>query len=196
MPDIAYLPLDIPKFDILDIVNQYKFQAHNKWPHAWDCLPVCGKTEGWDAESFYDAFVNRFNEGEVKWNVPELKDVLKYYPGEVTFAQILNQKTTIPAHQDYPIIKKQAEPGGFRILMNPVLEKSFFVKIDGKRQFVALPEDTSCFFMNEHEVFHGSVMPEHPKYLISVFGIIDDAAHKDLIDRSLSKYGDEYAIYF
>jgi len=196
MNNIAYIPLDIPKFDILNIIDNYSFQDHNKWAHAWDCLPVCGKTDKWDADSFYDAFLQKFEPGEVRWNVPELKDTLSYYPGEVVFAQILHQKTTIPAHRDYPIIKRQNEPSGFRILMNPKLEKSFFVKVDGKRYFIDLPDDTSSFIMNEYDVSHDSVMPTNPKYIISVFGIIDEERHSDLIKRSLDKYGKDYGIFF
>lgn len=193
--NIAYLPLDIPKFNLSRVVEKYSFQPHNKWPDAWDCLPVCGKTKKWDANNFYDAYVNRYEPGEVHWNVPELKEILEYYPGEVTHAQVLNQKNIIVAHKDTPIIKKQVEPNGFKIILNDKLEKSFFVKVNGKRHFVELPETTNCFTINEHEVLHGAAMPKHDKYIVSCFGIIDEDKHKDLINRSKEKYG-EYGIYF
>ncbi len=192
---IAYLPLDIPKFNLSYIIENYTFHPHNKWPQAWNCLPVCGKTDKWDANSFYDAYVNRYESGEVKWNVPELQEILQYYPGEVTHAQVLNQKSIIVAHKDTPIVKKQVEPNGFKILMNDKLEKSFFVKIHGKRKFIDLPETTNCFTINEHEILHGAMMPKQDKYIVSCFGIIDEAKHKNLIDRSLEKYG-KYGIYF
>lgn len=192
---IAYLPLDIPKFNLSYIIENYTFHPHNKWPQAWNCLPVCGKTDKWDANSFYDAYVNRYEPGEVKWNVPELQEILQYYPGEVTHAQVLNQKSIIVAHKDTPIVKKQVEPNGFKILMNDKLEKSFFVKIHGKRKFIDLPETTNCFTINEHEILHGAMMPKQDKYIVSCFGIIDKVKHKNLIDRSLEKYG-KYGIYF
>tara|TARA_Y100000004_G_scaffold43403_1_gene47526 strand:- start:4632 stop:5216 length:585 start_codon:yes stop_codon:yes gene_type:complete len=192
---IAYLPLDIPKFNLSYIIENYTFHPHNKWPQAWNCLPVCGKTDKWDANSFYDAYVNRYESGEVKWNVPELQEILQYYPGEVTHAQVLNQKSIIVAHKDTPIVKKQVEPNGFKILMNDKLEKSFFVKIHGKRKFIDLPETTNCFTINEHEILHGAMMPKQDKYIVSCFGIIDEVKHKNLIDRSLEKYG-KYGIYF
>ena len=171
---IAYLPLDIPKFNLSYIIENYTFHPHNKWPQAWNCLPVCGKTDKWDANSFYDAYVNRYESGEVKWNVPELQEILQYYPGEVTHAQVLNQKSIIVAHKDTPIVKKQVEPNGFKILMNDKLEKSFFVKIKAKRHFIDLPETTNCFTINEHEILHGAMMPKSDKYIVSCFGIIDD----------------------
>ena len=192
---IAYLPLDIPKFNLSYIIENYTFHPHNKWPQAWNCLPVCGKTDKWDANSFYDAYVNRYESGEVKWNVPELQEILQYYPGEVTHAQVLNQKSIIVAHKDTPIVKKQVEPNGFKILMNDKLEKSFFVKIHGKRKFIDLPETTNCFTINEHEILHGAMMPKQDKYIVSCFGIIDEVKHKNLIDRSLEKY-EKYGIYF
>jgi len=192
---IAYLPLNIPKFDLEYIINRYEFHPHNKWPEAWNCLPVCGKTDKWDADSFYEAYVNRYEPDEVKWNVPELKEILKYYPGEVTHAQVLNQKNTIVAHKDTPIIKKQVEPNGFKILLNNTLEKSFYVKVNGKRHFIRLPETTNCFTINEHEVLHGAIMPKYDKYIVSCFGIIDETKHKKLIEESLEKYED-YGIYF
>ena len=195
MLNIAYLPLDIPKFNLLHITEKYDFQAHNKWPDAWDCLPVCGKTTNWDADSFYDAYVKRYEPGEVIWNVPELREILEYYPGEVTHAQVLNQKNTIVAHKDTPIIKKQVEPNGFKILLNDTLEKSFFVKINGKRHYVELPETTNCFTINEHEILHGAAMPKYNKYIVSCFGTIDEKKHRDLIKRSKRKYSD-YGIFF
>ena len=192
---IAFLPLDIPKFNLINIVKKYEFHPHNKWPQAWNCLPVCGKTDKWDADSFYDAYVNRYEPGEVKWNVPELKEILEYYPGEVTHAQVLNQKSVIVAHKDTPIVEKQVEPNGFKILMNDKLEKSFFVKIKAKRHFIDLPETTNCFTINEHEILHGAMMPKSDKYIVSCFGIIDEKRHQELIDRSLEKYG-KYGICF
>lgn len=192
---IAFLPLDIPKFQLELVIKKYSFHPHNKWPKAWDCLPVCGKTNNFDADSFYDAYVNRFEPGEVKWNVPELKPILEHYPGEVTHAQVLNQKDTIVAHKDTPIIKKQVEPNGFKILINDKLEKSFFVKIKSKRHFIELPETTNCFTINEHEVLHGAMMPEYNKYIVSCFGIIDEDKHTNLINKSLERYSN-YGIYF
>jgi hypothetical protein len=193
--NIGYLPLDIPKFKLMDIVEKYTFQPHNKWPDAWDCLPVCGKTTKWDADSFYDAYVNRYKPGTVQWNVPELKEILSFYPGEVTHVQILNQKNFIVAHKDTPIIKKQVEPSGFKILLNSVLEKSFYLKINGKRYFIHLPRSTNCFAINEVDVLHGSIMPNYDKYIVSCFGIIDEKKHTDLINRSKEKYS-EYGIFF
>jgi len=192
--NIAYIPLDIPKFELMDIVDNYTFHLHNKWPDAWDCLPVCGKTTKWDAISFYDAYVNRYEPGEVKWNVPELKEILSFYPGEVTHAQVLNQKNIIVAHKDTPIVKKQIEPAGFKILLNPFLEKSFYLKIKGKRYFIDLPNSTNCFAINEIDVLHGAIMPNYNKYIVSCFGNIEVGKHKELISRSLKKYSN-YGIY-
>ena len=192
---IAYLPLDIPKLNLEYIIKKYEFHPHNKWPEAWNCLPVCGKTDKFDADSFYDAYVNRYEPGEVKWNVPELQEILSYYPGEVTHAEILNQKQSIVAHKDWPIIKEQVEPNGFKVIMNRTLEKSFYVKIDGKRRFVELPETTNCFMINEHDILHGSIMPKEDKYIVSCYGIIDEVKHRQVIEGGLGKYGD-YGIYF
>lgn len=192
---IAYLPLDIPKFDLEYIISNYEFHPHNKWPDAWNCLPVCGKTDSWDADSFYNAYINRYKDGEVKWNVPELKEILEHYPGEVTHAQVLNQKASIVAHKDTPIIKKQVEPNGFKILLNNTLEKSFYVKVNGNRHFIQLPETTNCFTINEHEVLHGAIMPKYNKYIVSCFGVIDEDKHQQLIQKSLEKY-ENYGIYF
>jgi len=192
---IAYLPLDIPKFNLEYIIKKYEFHPHNKWPEAWNCLPVCGKTDKFDADSFYDAYVNRYEPGKVKWNVPELQEILSYYPGEVTHAEILNQKQSIVAHKDWPIIKEQVEPNGFKVIMNRTLEKSFYVKIDGKRRFVELPETTNCFMINEHDILHGSIMPKEDKYIVSCYGIIDEVKHRQVIEGGLGKYGD-YGIYF
>ena len=194
---IAYLPLDIPKEDLFFVVQNYKSHPHNIWPDLWDCLPVCGKTDYWDADSFYDAYIHRYDSDKpVNWNVPELKNIIGYFPGKITHAQILNQKQIVPAHKDVPILKKQVEPAGFKIVLNNHLERSFFVKINGKKHFIKLPETTNCFAINESEVTHGSMMPTTAKYVVSCFGEIDEKLHEDLISRSLAKYGGEYGIFF
>lgn len=194
-PNIAYIPLDIPKHNLENVVDHYNFWPHHLYADAWDCLPVCGKTTKWSQSAFYEAYENRYEPGEVNWNVPELKPILEYYPGEVTHAQVLNQKAAIVAHKDTPILRKQPEPNGFKILLNNTLEKSFYVKIKGKRIHIELPETTNCFAINEHDILHGATMPQYKKYIVSCFGIIDETKHKDLITRSKRKYGD-YAIYF
>ena len=79
--------------------------------------------------------------------------------------------------------------------MNRTLEKSFYVKIDGKRRFVELPETTNCFMINEHDILHGSIMPKEDKYIVSCYGIIDEVKHRQVIEGGLGKYGD-YGIYF
>tara|TARA_B100000085_G_scaffold99401_1_gene90457 strand:- start:4142 stop:4729 length:588 start_codon:yes stop_codon:yes gene_type:complete len=195
MRNIAYIPLDIPKHNLQNAVDKYNFWPHHLYPDAWDCLPVCGKTKKWSQSEFYKAYERRYESGEVKWNVPELKPILEYYPGEVTHAQVLNQKASIVAHKDTPILRKQPEPNGFKILLNNVLEKSFYVKVKGKRMHIKLPETTNCFAINEHDILHGATMPKNKKYIVSCFGIIDETKHKNLITRSIKKYGD-YAIYF
>ena len=195
MNNIAYIPIDIPKYDLENIVDNYNFCSHHLYPDAWDCLPVCGKTGNWSQSAFYKAYENRYEPGKVNWNVPELKQILEHYPGEVTHAQVLNQKAAIVAHKDTPILRKQPEPNGFKILLNNALEKSFYVKIKGKRIHIELPETTNCFAINEHDILHGATMPKNKKYIVSCFGIIDDAKHKDLITRSIKKYGD-HAIHF
>ena len=195
MKNIAYIPLDIPKFGLESIVEKYNFYPHHLYPNAWDCLPVCGKTTDWNQSAFYKAYEDRYNSGEVYWNVPEMKPILEYYPGEVTHAQVLNQKASIVAHKDTPILRKQPEPNGFKILLNNILEKSFYVKINGTRIHIELPNTTNCFAINEHDILHGATMPQQEKYIVSCFGIIDEAKHKELISRSVEKYG-EYAIYF
>jgi len=195
LSELAYIPLDIPKFNLESIVSKYNFYPHHIYPDAWDCLPVCGKTTKWSQLAFYKAYENRYEPGEVNWNIPELKPILEYYPGEVTHAQVLNQKAAIVAHRDTPILRKQPEPNGFKILLNNTLEKSFYVKVKGKRIHIELPETTNCFAINEHDILHGATMPQYKKYIVSCFGIIDESKHRDLITRSKRKYNN-YAIYF
>ena len=210
MDNIAYLPLDIPKikFD-LDMIEQQPFQPHHVWPDGWRCLPILGKTDKWDQESFYEAWTGRFEPGEVKTNpnvskflVDQIMSLVNQFPIEPNHVQILNQNDYITPHKDAPeittVATTQKEPAGFKIILNDDLEKSFFVQREenGRRLFVSLPNDTNCFTINEHEVFHGSKPPKKPKYVVSCFGIIDDEKHDVLISKSMDKYGDEYGIFF
>lgn len=207
---IAFLPLDIPRkeFD-LDLVESHEFEDHDLWPTTWRCLPILGKTQKFDQQHFHQAWVNRKQPGEVHVNpavdkrlVDGIQELLSYMPFECTSAQILNQQDYVIAHKDvldYSVdLPKQLEPNGFKILLNPVLERSFFVSQQetSKRMFANMPSTTNCFAINENDYYHGSKKPAHNKYIVSCFGDIDAHKHQDIIQRSLEKYGDEYGIFF
>lgn len=210
MDNIAYLPLDIPRkeFD-LEVIESHDFELHDLWPDTWRCLPILGKTEKFDQQHFHQAWVNRKEPGKVNVNpavdkklADDILELLSYMPFECTSAQILNQQNYVIAHKDvldYSIdLPKQIEPHGFKILLNPVLERSFFVaeEEESKRMFVKMPSTTNCFAINENDYYHGSKKPKNNKYLVSCFGDIDPVKHKTLIEKSLEKYGEEYGIFF
>lgn len=207
---IAFLPLDIPKIDFdIDLIESHYFEKHTLWPDTWNCLPILGKTKHFDQKSFHEAWVNRKEPGDVHVNpavdkqlAHDILNLLFQMPFECTSAQILNQQEYVIPHKDAidysGPMPKQIEPQGFKILLNPTLERSFFVakEEDSRREFVRMPPTTNCFVINENDFYHGAKVPKKQKYLVSCFGDIDPIRHEELITRSLEKYGEEYGIFF
>jgi len=207
---IAFLPLAIPSKQFnLNLVESHRFNDHDLWPDTWKCLPIMGKTKKFDQQHFHQAWVDRKEPGDVHMNPAvdktlsdDILELLSYMPFECTSAQILNQQNYVIAHKDvldYSVdLPKQLEPNGFKILLNPVLERSFFVtqQEDSKRIFATMPDNTNCFTINENDYYHGSKKPKNNKYIVSCFGNIDAVKHKKLIEDSLQKYGDTHGIFF
>lgn len=220
---IAYLPIDLPKLIvqedvILNLLDRYDTGHHDG---LWKCLPLIGRVVSQEnflnAREFEKAWERRYlPSGEILYNYyvyKELKslfDHLKLLPLTITHAQILNQTADVGKHydlkhdetgkkyfDDYPGINDGLEPAGYKVLLNNFDKKSFYVsEAFGKpNHYIQLPEDTNTFVINEKTYPHGATMTITPKYIVSIFGLIDKEKHFHLINKSIVKYS-HYAITF
>lgn len=178
---------------------------------------VLGQSDFLNSNQFEKAWEKRYSTtGKVLYNklvYNELKllyDHIAQLPLEVTHAQILSQTTDVGKHydlkhnddgttyiDDYPNINDQLEPAGYKILLNNFDKESFYVAegFGKKNNYIKLPKDTNTFVINEKTYPHGATMLDTPKYVVSIFGLINKEKHTKLIDTSLLKYP-EYSIIF
>ncbi len=187
----------------------------------WRCLPLIGRVGHQDdfgnAGAFEEAWEKRYNnEGHILHNQLVYKQLLSLFdhlgslPLVVTHAQILNQINDVGKHydlkhnatgreyyDDFPGKNDSVEPANYKVLLNNFNEKSFYVSEGfGKTNlYITLPPDTNTFVINEKTYPHGATMLQNPKYIVSIFGLLDPIKHTELVKRSVSKYK-QYAISF
>lgn len=218
---LAYCPLDIPKVSInIDVVTKLVDlfdTSHHEG--IWKCLPLLGRVKSQadfrDAAAFEHAWEHRYDkEGTVSVHqdvydyLKPIYEQIKLLPLIPTHAQILCQTKYVGRHYDLKHVGKDfiddcpgfndaVEPAGYKIQLNQLDAKSFFVcpSFEKPRVHIRFPTDTNTFVINEKTFPHGADMPPQPKYIVSIFGLIDAAAHKKLLTQSLSKYPD-FAIAF
>lgn len=224
MNRIAYVPIDIPKLLIDPAIIGTLVDRHNVGHHdgLWKALPILGRVDSQidftSASKFESAWEKRYNEhGEVlindliKHNLADLIDHIYKLPMTPTHAQILSQITDVGKHYDLKNqngkvgtyyddtggINSKNEPAGYKILLNHYNIKSFYVSknFGESNYYISLPPDTNTFAINECDYPHGATMPDSPKFIVSIFGLINTQQHLKLINQSLVKYHD-YAIIF
>jgi hypothetical protein len=218
---IAYLPVDIPRLIVDEAKIKELVDSNNTYHRTgwWKCLPLIARVS--DQKDFYDqtkvheAWQHRYDKnGEILYNLEvlnELKplfDHLSKLPLFITYAQILLQVTHIVKHfdmrhnkkfywDDYPGVNDDVEPACYKILLNNFDSKSFFVSkgFYEPNNYISLPPDTSTFLINEKKFPHGATLPEKPKFILPIFGLINKEAHLKLIDQSIKKYKDYVISY-
>ena len=158
-----------------------------------DSLPP-GTKFGWDP-SFAASF-------------PELTEWFESLPfaelGGLTFAtqtdhvhehmDIFGQNNSITYYEAY----RHLEPRFYRTIFcyeddRKCRENSFYVTTEygGEKRFVRLPPETSVIAMSSSTCYHGAVHNKgHFKTTAVLYGDLDQAAHYDLLQRSLDRYGD------
>lgn len=220
---LAYCPIDLPLIDIDEVLIRHLVEYYDTGHHdgLWKCLPLIGRVntqrEFEDASAFERAWELRYQQhGVVQYNMnvysklKPLFDHLEKLPLKITHAQILNQTADVGKHydmkhdetgklyyDDYPDANVGMEPAGYKVLLNNFKSDSFYVSEGFGRanHYIRMPDDTNTFVINEKRFPHGATKPDKPKYIVSIFGLIDAAQHFKLIQDSIVKYQD-YAITF
>ena len=187
MNNILWLPIDIPKFPIPDL----DMKPHTSWGH-------------WDFAKLTTPQQNAYSHTEIKDDVDEqLKTWFRNFP----YTNIRNikfniQKDIVSDHIDFtkPELDLELynnnslnEPCGYRILVRGSRQGSMYVIRNGEKIYTHMPEDTDVYVLGHTSTLHG-VDYEPGRVTIFTHFEIDPIFHKQLVERSLKKYG-QYAIY-
>ncbi|MCZ0932208.1 MAG: hypothetical protein OXJ52_03535 [Oligoflexia bacterium] len=215
--------IKVPYSDLIKLFNS-QGQAHYPYPSLWHSITVTGNIKNFQDPIECDtAWKNRYSitTKSIKLNPFIPYNILKILLKQISalpykvcmFSQILSQQTEIPPHKDGPYKNKnclkmalkenpidfseQPEPAGLKILLSHTSVSSLYVckTVKSRRQFIRLPKNTTSFALNERTFFHGAKAPKKSKFILSTFGIIDKNRHKNLMKKSLRRYGDK-AIWF
>lgn len=217
MNNVAFCPIDLPFVSVDESVVSDLIDAHNTGHHdgLWKALPLLGRVrsqaEFSNAAAFEMAWERRYDlDGEVLFNqeilVPlkPILDQIARLPMIATHAQILSQISDVGKHfdlkndqgrpgtyvDDHPGLNDDNEPGSYKIMLNCLDEKSFYVScgFGQPNVYVSYPPESNTFVINEKQFPHGATMPSKPKFIVSIFGLIDTAQHKHLLTQSIAKW--------
>ena len=180
------MPVDIPKFPISDL----SFKTEAKWK-SWN-------------------FAKLTENDNTPYGVSTLKEsldprLIEWFT-EFPYTTIRNikfniQENAVKPHIDFTDPNKdlnlftnniKSEPCGYRILLCGSRSGSLYVMHKGKKIYVTMPEDTDVYVLGHTNTLHG-VDDEPGRVTIFTHFEIDIERHKQIIERSLSKYKD-YAV--
>lgn len=215
---IAFCPIELDYVEVNEnlinsLIDKYNPGHHDK---IWETLPLVGRVlsqkDFLDAKKFEVAWEKRYDENgiilhneNVKTELKPIFDQFLKLPMLVTHAQILRAVKDVPKHHDMKhkngsfindLPNDSYEPNGWKILLNKVNEKSFYVCKDWNSEpnYVKLPNDTNTFVINEKTFPHGSTYTTK-KCIVSIFGLVNKKNADELILNSSKKYKD-YLIEF
>jgi hypothetical protein len=186
MNNILWLPIDIPKFPLPDL----DLSTETSWAH-------------WDFAKLTTSQSSPYSHSEIKDDVDE---TLKTWFGNFPYSSIRNikfniQKDLVSDHIDFtkPELDPQLhennsmnEPCGYRILVRGTRKGNMYVVHNGVKIYTEMPDDTDVYVLGHTSTLHG-VDYEPGRVTIFTHFEIDPILHKQLITRSLQKYG-KYAI--
>ena len=186
MNNILWLPIDIPKFPLPEL----ELETQTSWAH-WDFAKLTNNQD------------TPYSETTIKDSVDdELKEWFRNFP----YKSIRNikfniQKDVVSSHIDFTrpdidpelhLNNSQNEPCGYRILVRGTRKGNMYVEHNGKKFYTEMPEETDVYVLGHTSTLHG-VDFEPGRVTVFTHFEIDPVLHKQLIERSLLKYG-KYAI--
>jgi hypothetical protein len=212
--NIAYVPLDLPKVEFpYEELNDF-FQKHklDSYPftNVWDTFCVKGNVEDWYSpqstrrgfEKKYDPIDTPYHPALPDWLKQKFKQALDALPYKYcTYAHLLSNKVYVTPHRDNddnPFgYGSEPEPSGIKIFCSHTNVRTLFMmqSSDSARDFVKIPPDSNSAAINDKKFLHGAKYIGEPKFILSVFGIVDPVKHKELVSRSIQKYKDYVISY-
>lgn len=186
--NIRYLPVDIPILENLDF-------------SGIDCEDLSKKLH---VKDWFDPIYVLTEENQIKENFAKKNrhfiEWLKYLPlKKWSYASVQFQKKSIKEHLDMRIPNDNLEfyrnlhrnePCGYRIVLNGTKEDIMYLVDDyGKKIYTKLPDTTNTYLINYTQGIHGTEDDVGRSVLLPAF-FIDDKKHKQLVEKSIKKYGD------
>lgn len=126
-------------------------------------------------------------------NFPECIDFLNTLPfKEITHINLLEQIKDVPLHKDYH--KNEStykDQMCYKWLLIPGELNSFFIeRTDNSILFVNPPPSYNCFVIPESKIRHGAIKKNKEKIIASIFGILDNERHSNLVKISMEKFNE------
>lgn len=208
---ILYTPLDIkfdmPSYDdIIDWFDNNKIYDPDFWVfkegrHEWALCAASHEPENWQRIKPYNDWLaqdHKESEGaKLRFaphfceRLPGLVEAIKQMPfKEIGAVGMLKQLKNIEPHVDTYDPTLPLEPRRYMIYLTDPSQNTFYIE---DQMHCIMPEihDTyRAFAFNSTDVKHGATPPNDVKILMSVVGILDHDRHNEMIERSVSKFGD------
>jgi len=190
MKKLLWLPIDIPKFPINDLL----ITTSSKW-QFWNFFKM---TQEMDTPYSVSDFRN-----EIKTDYPELIEWFKNFPYQnIRNIKFNIQQEAVRAHKDFvnPTVEFNLfknnysnEPCGYRILLKGKRHDTLYVENKGKKIYTYLPDSTDVYVLRHTDGKHGVEIDKNRTTIFTHFEI-DQNKHKLLIEKSLEKYSN-FAIF-
>lgn len=186
---LLWLPIDLPKFP----VPNFELNPDTDWAY-WKFKKITNPSEKlYQQTDFLD---------EIKTTYPEVVDWFKLFPYKnIRNIKFNHQIDLVGDHIDFTNPNADStlfennsnnEPCGYRILIKGKRTDALYIVHNDKKIYVTLPEDTDVYVLGHTSVLHG-VDADPGRLTIFTHFEIDEQLHRDLINKSLTKYS-QYSI--
>jgi hypothetical protein len=211
---LLYTPIDIEfdlpdQDDIVEWFEQNRIEDLGEWnfrdgEHEWALVATGQPVSDWRSVAPYASWqaqgyqhnpnnMTRYAPGFTA-RFPGLFEAIERLPfREIGVVGMMRQLGEIDEHRDTYDPNEPQEPRRYLLYLTDPHHNTFWVRNGDQRRVVDIPDQTRVFAFNNSETTHGALPPTGEKILLSVVGIIDDARHQALLERSIALYGD-YAI--
>lgn len=188
MNNILWCPIDLPKCPVIPYAD-FDF----KW-YFWE---VSKLTVNHSNPYEITDFTNH-----IKSSYPELIEWFKLFPYKnIRNIKLNHQISKVKEHIDFtkpeldPLLHKNNsvnEPCGYRIILSGSRKNKLFVIHNEEKIYCDMPIDTDVYVLGHTSTMHG-VEDDENRWTIFTHFEIDGVKHKELLQKSLTKYS-EYAI--
>jgi hypothetical protein len=189
--NIAWMPIDIPKFQFSDeVINDYISSRGTK--------VVPPSATAFDADHLIKDQIE-INDLSANYKLL-LSHIRKHLPyKELHIVRIHNMHKLGNLHMDYGWTEKRSnmddykncvlnEPCGYRILLRGDNSGSLMVESNEGMVNVTQPKESDCYVLGHTDVLHSNVFFDSNRYVVFIHGTVDKEQHENLIQRSVTKY--------
>ena len=103
----------------------------------------------------------------------------------------MKQTGEVVEHVDNGCRPEGIEPKRYSVYLTDPKYNTFYVYGNGTKHYPTFDNDYRCFAFNNFETMHGADAPTGLKIIFIISGMIDEEKHKELIERSTSKFADK-----